>query len=145
MADLLGQHLGQYEISALIGEGGMATVYRARQDSMKRDVAVKVIDPKLARTGDFIKRFEREAQTVASLSHPHILKVFDYGHHDDQVYLVMELLRGGSLTEQIRQGSLSLERALASDQAACWITPQEGCSVISSRKMSCSITRATRF
>jgi serine/threonine protein kinase len=106
MAGLIGQQLGQYEIIALLGEGGMATVYRARQGSIRRDVAVKVIEPRLARMGDFIKRFEREAQTVASLSHPHILKVFDYGQQGDLVYLVMELLTGGSLAALIRQGPL---------------------------------------
>ncbi len=106
MADLIGRHLGQYEIIALLGEGGMATVYRARQKSVRREVAVKVIDPRLVKTAQFIARFEREAQTVASLSHPHILKVFDYGQEDDLVYLVMELLTGGSLAEWIRKGPL---------------------------------------
>ncbi len=106
MAGLIGQHLGQYEIVGLLGEGGMATVYRARQGTIKRDVAIKVIEPRLARLGDFIKRFEREAQTVASLSHPHILKVFDYGQEGDLVYLVMELLSGGSLAALISQGAL---------------------------------------
>ncbi len=79
MTDLIGQHLGQYEITALLGEGGMAAVYRARQASAKRDVAIKVIKPNLIDQADFLKRFEREAQTVASLSHPFIRKVFDYG------------------------------------------------------------------
>ncbi len=111
MADLLGQHLGPYELTALLGEGGMAAVYRAYQASMKRAVAVKVIKPGLVQMGDFVKRFEREAQTVASLSHPHILKVFDYGQHEDMVYLVMELQVGGSLAEQIRKGPLPLQTA----------------------------------
>ncbi len=108
MADLIGKQLGQYEIVALLGEGGMAKVYRARQGSIQRDVAVKVIESRLAQMGDFVKRFEREARTIASLSHPHILKVFDYGQYEDLVYLVMELLAGGSLAELIRAGSLPL-------------------------------------
>jgi serine/threonine protein kinase len=79
MSGLIGQHLGQYEITSLIGKGGMATVYRARQTSIERDVAIKVIKHDLSETHDFVARFQREARTVASLSHPHILKVFDYG------------------------------------------------------------------
>src|SRR5215831_9567815 len=111
MANLIGQRFGQYEIVALLGKGGMATVYRAQQTSMGRDVAIKVIKPDLVEAGDFVTRFEREARTVAQLSHPHILKVFDYGQHGELVYLVMELLPGGSLAEQIRRGALSPEVA----------------------------------
>ncbi len=70
MPDLNGLHLSQYEITALPGEGGRAAVYRARQTSIKRDVAVRVI-----------KRFGRQAETVASRSHPRIVIVFDICHH----------------------------------------------------------------
>ena len=111
--DLIGQRLGQYEIIGLLGRGGMATVYRAQQLNIKREVAVKVIKPGLANTPDFMQRFEREAQTIASLSHPHILKLFDYGKHADTIYLVMELLTGGSLDGVIRKNG-----ALAFDVAA---------------------------
>jgi Tol biopolymer transport system component/serine/threonine protein kinase len=106
MTDLIGQHLGQYEIVGLLGRGGMAAVYRAHQPSMGRDVAIKVIKPELSEAPDFIERFAREARTVASLSHPHILKVFDYGQHGNLVYLVMELLAGGSLAQLITQGPI---------------------------------------
>src|SRR5215468_3057472 len=109
MSELIGQHLGQYEITALLGRGGMATVYRAHQTSIGRDVAIKVIKPELSATKDFTARFEREARTIASLSHPYILKVFDYGQQGDIVYLVMELLKGGSLADLIQQGPLSIE------------------------------------
>jgi len=109
MSNLIGQRLGQYEILALIGKGGMAAVYRARQTSMERDVAVKVIKPDLAETSEFIERFQREARTVASLNHAHILKVFDYGQLDDLVYLVMELHSGGNLTSRIGKGLLTPE------------------------------------
>src|SRR5579859_2191336 len=115
MPDLIGQRLGQYEIVALLGEGGMATVYRAHQlmaGRVARDVAIKVIEARLARTTEFIARFEREAQTLVSLSHPHILKVFEYGQQNDMLYLVMELLSGGSLAERIRQGALPVETVL---------------------------------
>lgn len=112
MSNLIGQRLGQYEITALLGEGGMAAVYRAHQTSVKRDVAVKVIKTGLVQVEEFVKRFDREAQMIASLSHIHILKVFDYGQQDDVVYLVMELLTGGSLARLIQtKGALSLQEA----------------------------------
>ncbi len=105
MANLIGQRLGQYQITALLGRGGMATVYRARQTSIDRDVAVKVIKPDLIESEEFKVRFNREAKVIAALSHPHILKVFDYGQHGDVVYLVMELLSGGSLADLLRGGA----------------------------------------
>lgn len=110
MADLIGKRLGQYEILGKLGEGGMATVYRARQESMKRDVAIKVIESKLASNPDFVKRFQREAQMVASFSNSQILKVFDYGQEGDLIYLVMELLPGGNLADLTRTQELSVER-----------------------------------
>ena len=108
MDSLVGQRLGNYQIVAPLGEGGMATVYRAQQLNIRREVAVKVIRPQLAKTSDFIRRFEREAETIAVLDHPHIIKLFDYGHHGDVVYLVTPLLKGGSLADLIRQGILRL-------------------------------------
>ncbi len=112
MANLIGQHIGQYEIISLLGRGGMATVYRARQESVGRDVAFKVIKPDLVGAKTFSERFIREARTVASFSHPHILKVFDFGQRDDIVYLVMELMTGGSLTELLDKGPLPMPLAV---------------------------------
>jgi serine/threonine protein kinase len=112
MDTLIGQHLGQYEIISKIGTGGMATVYRARQTSIDRDVAIKVLRADLIEDVDFAERFQREARTIASLSHLHILKVFDYGHQGGLAYLVMELLEGGSLSRLIHQGGpLPIARA----------------------------------
>jgi serine/threonine-protein kinase len=110
MSNLIGQKLGQYEILALLGRGGMAAVYRARQGNLAREVAVKVIKSDYAESEAFIRRFEREAQTIAALDHPHILKVYDYGQQGDMLYLVMELKSGGALDEVIRQKPLSLEQ-----------------------------------
>jgi len=107
MPSLSGTKLGQYEIIELLGEGGMATVYRARQASINRDVAIKIIKMGLGKTLNFALRFEREAQTVAKLTHPHILKIFDYGQQDEIVYLVMELQTGGNLADLIRKEPLS--------------------------------------
>src|SRR5579859_1813794 len=109
MSSLIGHRLGNYEIVGLLGKGGMATVYRARQLNIKRDVAIKVIKPDLAETEMFLKRFEREAETIATLSHPHILKLFDYGHEGNVVYLVTELLSGGTVSDLIAKGVMSLD------------------------------------
>lgn len=111
----VGQSLGngQYKIIARIGKGGMATVYRAHQTSVERDVAVKIINVDLAEEKELQERFAREARTIASLNHLHILKVFDYGVHNGVAYLVMELLEGGSLSQQLRAGGgLPLPRAV---------------------------------
>src|SRR5260370_36844616 len=105
MANLIGQRLGQYEIVALLGKGGMATVYRARQLTIKREVAIKIIKPDLAETPDFVRRFEGEAETIASLRQPYILKLFDYGKFQDIVYLVTDLVTGDSLTDLFRNGA----------------------------------------
>ncbi len=110
MSTLIGQRLGQYEITDLLGEGGVALVYRARQLSTSREVAIKVTRPELIQRSELAQRFEREVQTIAALSHPHILKVFDYGIHENMIYLVTEFLTGGSLDSLIEQGPLTLDR-----------------------------------
>ncbi len=103
-SELIGKSLGQYQILELLGRGGMALVYRAQQISMKRDVAMKVIEPDKINSEEFMKRFERETRAAAMLSHAHILKVFDYGKQDGYVYLVMELINGGSLADLLDKG-----------------------------------------
>ncbi|MCE7946943.1 MAG: hypothetical protein DYG88_05890 [Chloroflexi bacterium CFX4] len=135
MLDLIGkpfgQH-GQYMITALLGEGGMAAVFRAQQLSVKRDVAIKVIKTGLLNMGEFVRRFEREAETVAALDHIHILKVFDYGQQGDMVYLVMQLLSGGSLADLIaRSGGLSVTQAAKLlDQMAAALDYAHGQSIV---------------
>jgi serine/threonine-protein kinase len=116
MSDLIGQRLGHYEILALIGKGGTASVYRAQQLPLRRQVAIKIIKSDLIESGDFLKRFEREADTIADLQHPHILKLFDYGlfdygEHEGTAYLVMELLTGGSLFSLLRREPLNAKTA----------------------------------
>ncbi|MGQ9849843.1 MAG: protein kinase domain-containing protein, partial [Aggregatilineaceae bacterium] len=108
MAELIGHTLGQYRLEALIGRGGMASVYRARQESMDRDVAIKVMAAELAHNSEFVARFEREARVIARLQHPHILPVIDFGRHGDRVYLVMQLVEGGVLSDRLRQTPLTL-------------------------------------
>ncbi|MBX3083790.1 MAG: protein kinase [Anaerolineae bacterium] len=118
-ANLIGQQIGQYTITGILGQGGMATVCRARQASVGRDVAIKLIAPGLAQNPEFLIRFEREAQTIASLDHPHIVKLFDYGKERDFAYLVMQLMTGGSLQELVQREKLSFDRIIRmTDQIA---------------------------
>ncbi len=112
MADLVGRALDRYKIVELVGKGGMATVYRARQPRLQRDVAVKVMLPSLSTNPVFCQRFEREAQSIANLRHPNILSVYDYGETDDgHAYLVVDYVRGGTLRDRLEEG-LSLEEAV---------------------------------
>ena len=107
-----GQRLGAYEISALVGAGGMGEVYRARDTRLNRDVALKILPPRMANDAVAFARFEREAQAVAALSHPNILAVHDFGQSDGTSYVVFELLQGASLRELLDQGPLPLRRAI---------------------------------
>jgi predicted Ser/Thr protein kinase len=111
--DLINQKLGrgQYEIRSLLGRGGMAAVYLARQSSMNRDVAIKVMTPDLADDEQFVARFEHEAKMFAQLQHPHILPVIDFGHEGKHIYIVMQLVRGGSLDDRLHEGALPLRMA----------------------------------
>lgn len=93
--------IGPYLITGILGSGGMATVYLARQASIGRDVALKVITGPDANDPEFGERFRREAETLARLSHPHILKVFDFGEDAGRPYLAMEHMQGGTLREHI--------------------------------------------
>ncbi len=110
MADLTGQQLGQYTIGEPIGRGGMAHVYRARQESMDRDVAIKVMASELTDNAEFVARFEREARVIARLQHPHILPVIDFGRSGDYVYLVMRLVTGGVLSERLQRTELTIRQ-----------------------------------
>jgi serine/threonine-protein kinase len=94
MTEIMNQVINGYQVLGVLGEGGMATVYQARQLSMNRYVALKLLT-RLDTT--LYKRFEREAQLIATMSHPHIIKIFDVGVYEGYPYLVMELLGGGSL------------------------------------------------
>lgn len=104
MADLSGQFLGRYHLIERLGEGGMAVVYRAFDTRLERDVAIKIIRSGAFPTeiwGDVLKRFEREAKSLARLSHPNIVKVHDYGEHEGSPFLVMEYLSGGTLKKKL--------------------------------------------
>jgi serine/threonine protein kinase/Tfp pilus assembly protein PilF len=108
----IGTRLGPYEIVAPIGAGGMGEVYRARDSRLERDVAVKVLPESLVRDADALARFEREAKAVASLSHPNILAIHDFGRHAGILYAVMELLEGETLRDRLAASGLSQRKAV---------------------------------
>ena len=102
-----GSRLGAYVIVAPVGAGGMGEVYRARDERLRREVALKVLPQSFATDPDRLARFEREAQAVAALSHPHILAIHDFGSDGTVTYAVKELLEGqtrfGAIVEQVER------------------------------------------
>jgi beta-lactam-binding protein with PASTA domain/predicted Ser/Thr protein kinase len=103
---------GKYEIVGPLGEGGMAVVYRGRRLADARQVAIKVLREQYAHDTEFVARFEREAQAVARLSHPHMVQVFDYGRDQHVHFIVMEFIEGEDLKTLLRRvGALPEERA----------------------------------
>ena len=109
-----GTKLGTFEIINLLGKGGMGEVYRARDSKLGRDVAIKVLPESFASDPERLARFEREAQTLASLNHPNVATVHGFEHDTDQGvhYLVMEHIDGETLGERIAGGALSVSDAL---------------------------------
>jgi Tol biopolymer transport system component/predicted Ser/Thr protein kinase len=103
-----GTKLGPYEIVAPLGAGGMGEVYRARDIRLDRSVAVKVLPAEFASHAEWRARFEREAKTISSLSHPHICALYDVGDN----YIVMELLEGETLEQRLQKGSLTIEQVV---------------------------------
>ena len=108
---LPGEALRGYRLLDKIGEGAFGSVFRAIQPQVEREVAVKAIHAELANQPDFVRRFEREAQLVARLEHPHIVPLYDYWREPDAAYLIMRFLRGGSLEDLLGDGPLDLEHA----------------------------------
>lgn len=100
MSWTIGQAVGAYRIEEEIGRGGMATVYRAHHERLARDVAIKVVHPAHTTDADFMNRFEREAQVVAQLDHPHIVPVYDFDETAGQPYLVMKYIPGETLKQK---------------------------------------------
>lgn len=107
--DLSGKSFGQYDILDQLGQGGMATVYRAHQRSIGRTVAIKVMPPYFVHESTFMQRFEREVRVIAELQHPRVLPVYDYGQIEGLPYIVMAYMPGGTLADRVKQGPLPLE------------------------------------
>jgi serine/threonine-protein kinase len=102
LEDLNGRRLGRYEITGLLGRGGMAAVYRAHDTALRRDVALKVLYPQYAGDTALVQRFQREAVLAANLDHPNILPIYDVGEADGLVYIAMRLLSGRSFADILR-------------------------------------------
>src|SRR5512138_1028570 len=107
-----GARLGPYEVTALIGAGGMGQVYRAHDSKLKRDVAIKILPDAFAREPDRIARFEREAEILAGLNHSNIATVHDFQQSGDRHFLVMEVVEGETLAERLTRGALAIGECL---------------------------------
>ena len=112
MALAAGTRLDSFEIVAPLGAGGMGEVYRARDVTLKRDVAIKVLPEYWSRDPERLHRFEQEAQATAALNHPNIVSIFHVGQYDGSPYIVTELLHGETLRERLRRGPLRLREAI---------------------------------
>src|SRR3981081_2989249 len=105
--------LGSYEIVSPLGAGGMGEVYRARDESLDREVAIKVLPKELASDPDRLRRFEQEARAAAALNHPNILAVYGFNTTEEHaLYLITELLEGQTLRERLQQGEIPVRKAV---------------------------------
>src|SRR5215831_14284053 len=111
MALQAGTKLGPYEILSPIGAGGMGEVYRARDERLKRDVAIKVLPATYSQDPDRLRRFEQEAQTAGGLNHPNITAVYNLGSHEASPYIVTELLEGETLRARLSGGAIPVRKA----------------------------------
>jgi eukaryotic-like serine/threonine-protein kinase len=104
---------GRYKLLEVIGDGGMAIVYRAKDLILDREVAVKVLRSEFNKDEDFIRRFKREAESATSLDHPNIVSIYDVGEDEDIYFIVMEYVQGKTLKQYIKEhGKLSVEESL---------------------------------
>jgi serine/threonine protein kinase len=122
-----GTRLGVYEIIAPIGEGGMGQVFRARDTTLKRDVAIKILPASFSADPDRLARFQREAEVLASLNHPHIAQIHGLETSNGVLALVMELVEGEDLSQRIARGAIPFDEALP---------PRSGSPRCSKRRMS---------
>src|SRR6266542_10994 len=104
--------IGRFEIVALLGSGGMGEVYRARDENLGRDVAIKILPASLSSDRSRLNRFEQEARAAGQLNHPNILAIYDVGLYEGSPYLVSELLEGETLGERLQSGSLPPSKAV---------------------------------
>ena len=108
-----GQQLGRYEVLDLLGAGGMGSVYRALDPSLGREVAIKALARTFRGDSTSLRRFEREARVLATLSHPNIATIYGFEHLDGSPYLVLERVDGETLASRLRRGAHAVDEALA--------------------------------
>ena len=109
---MIGKTLAHYEITALLGKGGMGEVYRARDTKLDRDVAIKLLPTEVARDPERTARFQREAKVLAQINHPHVAQIHGFDDEGDVLFLVMELVEGVDLATRLRGGPLPIDQAL---------------------------------
>ena len=109
---VIGETIAHYRILDKLGEGGMGVVYRAQDQRLGRQVALKFLSVALIKEGPALERFQREARAASSLNHPHICAIYDVGTHDGRPFLVMELLHGRTLRQRAKGGALPVETLL---------------------------------
>ena len=111
-SNLIGREIGAYRILSVLGVGGMAEVYRARDIKLRRDVAIKVLPPAFTADPERVARFEHEARTLAMLNHPHIGAIYGFEEHDGIRVLVLEIIEGSTLANRVADGPVPLMQAL---------------------------------
>jgi eukaryotic-like serine/threonine-protein kinase len=120
MAVTIGQQLGSYEITALLGKGGMGEVYRAKDAKLKREVAIKILPDEFSRDVERGNRFQREAEVLAALNHPNIASIYDVQESNGTRFLVLELVEGDTLAEILdKRGPLPVDEALQVAKQIC--------------------------
>src|SRR5881296_1313908 len=119
MAITIGTHLGSVQITALLGRGGMGEVYRARDTKLKRDVAIKILPEEFSRDPDRVGRFQREAEVLALLNHPHIAAIYSLEEANGSRFLVLELVEGQTLADRLKRGPLPMDEALTVAKHIC--------------------------
>src|SRR5947208_15290903 len=113
MAITAGTRRGRYEIRSKIGAGGMGEVYRARDEKLNRDVAIKILPEAFAQDSDRLARFKREAQVLASLNHPNIASIYGLEESNGFMALAMELVNGPTLADRLANGPIPIDEAVA--------------------------------
>ena len=144
MALTAGTKLGPYEILATLGAGGMGEVYRARDTRLDRSVAIKILPAHLSQNAEAKERFDREARSISSLSHPNICHLYDVGQQDGASYLVMEYLEGETLADRLCKGPLSLEQVLKTGAEICEGLEKAHCSGVVHRDLKPSNIMLTK-
>ncbi len=109
---MIGKTLGQFECTSLLGKGGMGEVYRAKDQKLGRDVAIKVLPEEFAKDADRVARFQREAKLLASLNHPNIAAIHGLEESDGTHFLVLELIEGDTLADRLKHGTIPVEESL---------------------------------
>lgn len=112
MNSLIGKNIGRYKILSQLGKGGMAVVYEAMDTTLDRRVAIKFIQPGKEQIDIFLARFRREGKSLANLSHPHIVKIFDFGEFEGSPYLVMDYIQGGTLKDLMKGKPFPWQKAV---------------------------------